>query len=105
MAEAYIAHPFIEKTVLLNNVLNETEELIKIFVTSIKSSGKDDASAPRTRWHQPQADAEQLPYSMFSVRCWMLDLKKTTRPIQLDLISSLKFLPPPCRPSDADSPK
>jgi hypothetical protein len=72
MAEAYIAHPFIEKTELLNNVLNETEELIKIFVTSIKSSGKDDASAginPRRT-----LSGSHIRCSMFSVRCWMLDL-------------------------------
>jgi hypothetical protein len=64
--------PLIEKTELLNNVLNETEELIKIFVTSIKTSGKDDAFAPRTRWHQPQADAERYPYSMFDVRSFFI---------------------------------
>jgi len=32
--------PLIQKTELLNDILRETEELIKIFVTSIKTAGK-----------------------------------------------------------------
>ncbi|MFA6012314.1 MAG: hypothetical protein WC799_20160, partial [Desulfobacteraceae bacterium] len=32
--------------------------------------------APRTPWHQPQADAERLPHSMFDVGRSMFDVQK-----------------------------
>jgi hypothetical protein len=40
MAEAYSTCAAIKKPELLNDILQETEELIKIFVTSIKTAKK-----------------------------------------------------------------
>jgi hypothetical protein len=73
MAEDHTAHPSYKKTELLNNVLNETEELIKIFVTNIKTSEKNDASAPRPAGINPRPtlSGSHIRCSMLGVRCSM----------------------------------
>ncbi len=71
--------PLIKKPELLDDILQETEELIKIFVTSIKMTVRQAHGPERSRRAEKKnklnCGAERHHYSMFDVGRSMLDVQ------------------------------
>jgi len=63
--------PLVDKPDKVNALIQETDELIRIFVTSIRTAKTRNASSA-IREHDP---------SMLDVGCWMLDVQPSAGPV------------------------
>ena len=69
--------PLIEKPVKVDPLIDETDQLIRIFVSSLRKVSSRQNSSSRVAEDAPESDSE---LSMFDVRCSMFDVQPPAGP-------------------------